>query len=231
MQPSPGAAGPTGTARLTRRAMLVGLVAGSAAAGVGAASLGAGRSPSSAGAAEADVPNEADIGFCRDMSVHHVQALALCQRVLGRDTGGSVQAAGVEVLQNQAMEVGQMRAWLADWGESTSPPELVMAWMATAADEDNPHAGHGEGVPLADMPGYATPAELQELSKLEGRAQGRRWLELMRAHHVGGVAMASAASELAQLDKVRRLATAQAEVQTFEISQYDLLLAGEYADF
>ena len=165
-------------------------------------------------------PTEADIGFCQDMSVHHLQALAMCQRVLGRDTGGAVQAAAAEVLQNQAMEVGQMRAWLADWGASTVPPTIVMGWMG---------ANQGAGMPIAMMPGYASDEQLLELSTLGGKDRGRRWLELMRAHHVGGVMMASQAKDLASSTKVIRLAEFQAMAQNFEISQYDLLLAGPYA--
>ena len=171
-------------------------------------------------AAEQSEPTSADIGFCRDMSIHHLQALAMCQRVLGRDTGGAVQAAAAEVLQNQAMEVGQMRAWLADWGESTVPPSTVMAWMG---------ANQGAGMSLENMPGYATDEQLLELSTLEGIDRGRRWLELMRAHHVGGVMMASEAQNLASSEKVIRLATIQTKVQTYEIYQYDLLLSGQYA--
>ena len=165
-------------------------------------------------------PTLADIGFCRDMSVHHLQALAMCQRVLGRDTGGLVQAAAAEVLQNQAMEVGQMRAWLADWGQSTVPPTSVMDWMG---------ANQGMGISLSEMPGYATDEELLELSTLTGISRGKRWLELMRAHHVGGVMMANQAQNLASSDKVIRLARIQSQAQTYEISQYDLLLAGPYA--
>lgn len=145
----------------------------------------------------------------------------MCQRVLGRDTGDPVQAAAAEVLQNQAIEVGQMRAWLTDWGASTARPDIVMAWML---EHD------GVCMSLDAMPGYATAAELQELSLLSGMAQGRRWLELMRAHHVGGVTMANSATRVAQSEKVVRLATAQAAVQTFEIGQYDLLLEGQYSD-
>lgn len=59
----------------------------------------------------------ADIGFCTDMSTHHVQVLAMCQRVQGRDTGDPVQAAASEVLQTQSIEIGTMRVWLADWGQ------------------------------------------------------------------------------------------------------------------
>ena len=70
---------------------------------------------------------------------------------------------------------------------------------------------------------------MRALSTASGLEQGRLWLELMRAHHVGGVAMAEAAAVLASADKVRRLAQVQAQVQTYEISQYDLLLTTDYA--
>lgn len=172
------------------------------------------------GLAQGAGPTEADIGYCQDMSVHHVQALAMCRRVLGRDTGGSVQAAATEVLEKQAIEVGLFWAWLQGWGASTVPPTVVMGWMG---------ANGGAGIPLADMPGYASPAELLELSTLTGLNRGRRWLELMRTHHVSGVNMAQRAMELASEPKVLQLAQAQANVQQFEISQYDTLLAGEYA--
>ncbi len=79
------------------------------------------------------------------------------------------------------------------------------------------------------MPGLASTEEMTELSTLTGLDQGRRWLELMRAHHLGGVAMVIAAVERASIDKVVRLAQAQADVQTYEISQYDWLLARNYA--
>ena len=171
-------------------------------------------------AADSEQATEADIGFCQDMSVHHLQALDMCRRVLGRDTGGPVQAAATEVLENQAMEVGQMRGWLADWGASTVPPTTVMAWMG---------ANQGAGMPLAMMPGYASAEQLLELSLLTGIARGKRWLELMHAHHVGGVMMASQAQNLASSTKVVRLAKFQVLAQNYEISQYDLLLAGRYA--
>lgn len=195
---------------VSRRSLFAG--AGACAAGlVGGVSIGR--------LVEAE-PTAADIGFCVDMSTHHIQALAMCQRVLGRDTGDSVQAAATEVLQTQAIEVGMMRAWLADWGVSTSEPEVVMGWMGM---------NDGAGMALAMMEGLAGDEEMQELSLAEGVDQGRLWLELMRAHHVGGVQMATAATELVGEEKVKRLAQVQVEVQTFEIEQYDLLLATEYS--
>lgn len=202
---------------MTSRRDFLGALAG-CTAGIAA---GATWSPrASAASASAGDLGEADVGFCTDMTAHHVQALIMCERVLGREAGGAVQAAATEVIRNQAIEVGTMRAWLSDWGESTTTPEIVMAWMGMNA---------GAGMPLSWMPGYATDEELQTLSTTTGLDQGRLWLELMRAHHVGGVHMAEAARELAGLEKVRRLARIQAEVQTFEIAQYDQLLATTYA--
>lgn len=168
-----------------------------------------------------DGVTEADIGFCRDMTAHHMQALDMCQRVLGRDTGDAVQAAAAEVLQNQSMEVGQMRAWLSDWGASTVPPSEVMAWMLCTNSE--------QGTALENMPGYASSQQLLELSTFTGLNRGRRWLELMRAHHEGGVLMAGEATALASSEKVIRLAKSQVKTQSYEIYQYDLLLAGLYS--
>ena len=198
---------------LPRRSVLLG-------AGFGATGLAGGYLLAGSRSAEADQPTAADIGFCKDMSSHHVQAVAMCQRVLGGNTGDPVQAAATEVLQTQAIEIGMMRAWLADWGESTNAPELVMGWMGM---------NDGAGMPLAMMPGLASDEQMRQLALAEGTDAGRLWIELMRAHHVGGVAMANAAIELASAEKVIRLAQVQAQVQAYEIEQYDLLLATDYS--
>ena len=170
-------------------------------------------------------PTEVDFGFCADMTHHHVQALAMCQRVLGRDTGDPVQAAAAEVLQNQSIEVGMMRAWLTDWGQPTTSPETAMAWMHTHAEDESAAAG----IPIETMPGLASDDEMRALGLASGMEQGRMWLELMRAHHVGGVDMASAAIEMAGTEKVRRIAQVQVDVQSYEITLYDSLLASQYA--
>ncbi len=149
------------------------------------------------------------------MSFHHGQALVLCQRVLGRDTGGPVQAAAGEILQNQAYEQGTMHAWLQEQGESTAPPERVMEWMGMG------HLAH-------DMPGIATDAELDELAALTGRAKGRRFLELMRAHHAGAVHMLEAIADT-PTQRVASLARRMLVAQTYEIAVFDGLLATSYA--
>lgn len=70
---------------------------------------------------------------------------------------------------------------------------------------------------------------MSTLFEADGIARWRFWLELMRAHHVSGVAMATAALDLVTSEKVTRLAETQIKVQTYEIEQYDLLIAGDDA--
>lgn len=87
----------------------------------------------------------------------------------------------------------------------------------------------GDGMPAAMMPGLASDDETRALSLAEGPSKGRLWIELMRTHHISGVNMASAAIDLTSAEKVRRLARIQVDVQTYEIEQYDLILATDDA--
>ena len=162
-----------------------------------------------------ETPNETDIGFFRDMALHHEQALAMCQRVLGRDNGDSVQALAADILQNQSFERGVMHTWLTVWGESTAPPETVMAWM-------------GMEMPAADMTGLATDEQMLSLATTSGLSQGRLFLQLMRAHHVGGVHMAAMAAETAAISTVRATAERMSAFQNYEIGIIDQLLATTY---
>ena len=222
----------------SRRSFLTGALAGGAGgvlAMAGVHSLGHASAAEHSQGHTDESQGHTDIGFCTDMTAHHVQALDMCERVLGYDTGGSVQSAATEVLRNQSIEVGMMRAWLTDWGASTAPPETVMSWMDMTDHADmtgTAMAGAATvdgGIALADMPGYASQEQLSQLSLANGFDKGRVWLQLMRAHHVGGVSMAEAAVALASEEKVVRLARTQAAVQAYEISQYDLLLTTVYA--
>lgn len=204
MRPTPSTASSSG-----RRRFLVGAAVALTGVGLTACST-------EAAIGEEVKPSDADIGFCADMAFHHEQALAMCQRVLGSDTGGAVQNSAAEILQNQSYERGLMHAWLAEWGQSTAPPETVMGWM-------------GMEMPAASMPGVATDAQMRRLAELSGNEKGREFLELMRAHHVGGVHMADAAVDAVTITRVRALAEQMSRQQTYEIAVFDDLLSGLYA--
>jgi uncharacterized protein (DUF305 family) len=202
---------------ISRRWFLSGAAAMTAGFGVGVLVPPAGTDVGATAAGDASVsPSAVDVGFFTDMSFHHAQALAMCQRVLGSDAGGPALAAAAEILQNQSYETGLMHAWLRVWGESTAPPDEAMGWMHAA-------------VPATAMPGYATDGEMSELTELTGAAKGRRFLELMRAHHEGGVHMADYAAGAASTEVVRTAASTMAEVQRYDVTVFDELLATTYA--
>jgi uncharacterized protein (DUF305 family) len=204
---TPGSATATGLA--TRRSLL-----GAATLAVASAALAA-CAPAENTSATSVAPNAIDIGFCRDMALHHEQALAMCQRVLGRDTGSQVQTAAADILQNQSYERGLMHTWLQSWGESTAAPTTVMEWM-------------GMRMSAAEMPGIATALDMRDLAVVQGLEKGRLFLTLMRAHHEGGVHMADAATGAATAP-VRQIAFQTSATQTFEIAMFDELLATTYA--
>lgn len=113
-----------------------------------------------------------------------------------------------------------MYGWLAVWGLPQATTAAPMAWAE----------GHGHAVadgPVdsdALMPGMATTEQLDRLRSADGPAAERLFLELMIDHHLGGVAMAEAALELAERPEVRRLATAVVESQTAEVAVLESLL-------
>jgi uncharacterized protein (DUF305 family) len=108
-----------------------------------------------------------------------------------------------------------MHAWLQAVGASTAPPAEVMGWM-------------GMALPADEMPGLASSAEIDELEKLDGRAKGRRFLELMRAHHVGALHMLESIADTPTA-RVASLARRMMTAQTFDIAVFDELLATSYA--
>ena len=64
----------------------------------------------------------------------------------------------------------------------------------------------------------ATPEQMQTLRQSAGAEADRLFADLMIRHHQGGVAMATAASSLAETAKVRDFAARIVEAQTAEIT-------------
>lgn len=154
-----------------------------------------------------------DTGFLQDMITHHDQAVTMASVTTANASDPIVRDMAREVLIEQRYELGLMDAYLQARGEERGADEReAMGWM-------------GLGVPVADMPGYATPEQLAELQAASPDEQNELFLELMIAHHQGGVDMAEYAARHAEDPKVRHLAEVMANVQTQEIREYQLKLA------
>ncbi|WP_330321364.1 DUF305 domain-containing protein [Streptomyces clavifer] len=167
-------------------------------------------SPSSAGSG-VSAPSEgsADVGFARDMSIHHQQAVEMAFIVRDRTDDEDVRRFAYDIINTQANQRGMMLGWLEIWDRPKSSDRPPMEWM-----------GH-TFTPRSDgslMPGMATDEQLDRLRAAEGRAAEVLFLRLMTVHHRAGADMAQAAAGAAGTDEIRNLATGMDRAQESEIA-------------
>lgn len=75
-------------------------------------------------------------------------------------------------------------------------------------------------VPVDEMPGLATEAQMDALKAAEGAEADALFLDLMAEHHRGGAHMAAFAAEQADDPGVRALAARMARNQAIEIAEF-----------
>jgi uncharacterized protein (DUF305 family) len=155
-----------------------------------------------------------DAGFARDMSTHHRQAITMAS--YERDNTGNIglKVLAYDIESSQGFQVGEMQGWLDSWDLPFQTSEHQMAWMAGHA-----HLG-SDGL----MPGMASPAQMNRLESLHGKALDLLFLQLMIRHHQGGLPMARYALEHAEQPYVRDLAQAMVNAQSAEIVEMERLL-------
>jgi len=188
---------------MTRRYVLIAAVV--AAVALAAASFLFGRLSVGESAAR---PTAVDVGFARDMAVHHQQAVLMSELLRERGSDAELKAIAVDMVLTQTNQVGQMQGWLALWGEPFATDEPPMRWMGGS------HAHHAADAP---MTGMATQEQLNSLEGASGVDAERTYLELMIPHHQGGVEMAQHAVDHASLPAVRELAQSMLQAQATEL--------------
>lgn len=165
--------------------------------------------PAAKAAASAPAEASADVGFARDMAVHHQQAVEMSFIVRDRTTGEAVRRLAFDIINTQANQRGMMLGWLEMWGRAKSSPGPPMEWMG------HTFTPRGDG---ALMPGMATDTELDALRAAKGRDAEVLFLRLMTAHHRAGADMAQAAAAAAGTDEIRNLASGMVLGQRSEIA-------------
>ncbi|MCF1594153.1 DUF305 domain-containing protein [Streptomyces muensis] len=187
----------------------VGWIAGTAAAvlvAVGALTYAVAEDGGSSDTPGAD---SADAGFARDMAVHHQQAVEMSYIVRDRTDDKEVRLLAYDIAQTQANQRGMLLGWLDLWGLPKVSAKPPMTWMGMG---DMPSAGDG-----SLMPGMATDAEMKKLEGLSGRQAEVFYLQLMTAHHKGGVHMAEGCVDKCDVEVEKRLAQGMVEAQQSEI--------------
>ncbi|MFB7515879.1 DUF305 domain-containing protein [Streptomyces sp. NPDC056144] len=152
--------------------------------------------------------DSADAGFARDMAVHHQQAVEMSFIVRDRTKDEAVRRLAYDIANTQANQRGMMLGWLDLWGlpkfESGIEP---MAWMGMPSESSDG----------AVMPGMATNAQLDALRRASGRDAEVLYLQLMTAHHKGGVHMAEGCVNRCVPGVERDLAQGMVDAQKSEI--------------
>lgn len=160
-------------------------------------------------------PNDADIGFLHDMRVHHEQAVQMGLIYLD-DAGIDPELATIarSIVVGQSIEIGRMIQQLRGFGApEASETDTAMAWM-------------GQPVDYHQMPGYATDDQVQALATAAGAPADQLFVQLMVAHHQGGIHMAEDAATLASDPEVVTMAASMASAQRDEIGELQRLTSG-----
>lgn len=153
--------------------------------------------------------NNVDTGFLQDMRIHHEQAVAMSSIYLNVAPNGNVTLRTIArgIMLDQALESGRMVQMLRTFSESeTNESDTVMGWMGTP-------------VPLADMPGYATDAQMKQLSQSKDAEADHLYITLMVAHHKGALHMAEYAQEHASNSEVKLFCASILKAQQGEIDE------------
>jgi uncharacterized protein (DUF305 family) len=150
--------------------------------------------------------NDVDVGFLQDMRDHHDQAIQMSFIYLTRpDTAPGLRTVARSILVGQGVDIGRMIQLLRDLdAPESAETDEAMAWM-------------GMPIPRDQMPGMATEEQVEELGAASGADADRLFVELMTAHHEGGIHMAEFAATEAGDAEVQAMAESLAASQADEI--------------
>ena len=162
-------------------------------------------------------PNAADIGFARDMQVHHAQAVEMAMDIYRVTDDPELRILSYDIATGQSAQKGEMYDWLAQWGEPQAGGPL-MEWMADSDGHAHGDTGAAEGDAEREAAmGMASPEELRQLEASSGTAADCLFLALMTRHHQGAVQMVDAVLELGSRPNVQNTAASMKETQSAEI--------------
>lgn len=152
-----------------------------------------------------DSPNAADRRYVAMMIEHHQQALVMTGLAPDRARSAKVRRIAERIAAAQGPEIDAMRGWQ----QTTGGP-------ATGEHRHGGHDGGGHGR-SGDMPGMATPGQLDALRAAKGAGFDALFLKLMIAHHRGAVSMATDVLTRGNDVRVEEMATDVIAQQSSEI--------------
>jgi len=158
--------------------------------------------------------NQVDIGFLQDMRYHHDQAvqMAYYYRTSVADSLPRLDMIAEEILLSQQLESGRMVQLLRSFHENeANDTGTAMGWM-------------GMAMPIEQMDGLASQAELDSLAAATGDDASKIFATLMISHHNGGIAMAKYAIEHGSNTDVINMAKSMIKGQQAEVGELQAIL-------
>jgi len=166
----------------------------------------------------------AEAGFARDMQVHHQQAIEMSTIIREKSDNEEIRTLAYDIATSQGQQVGQMYGWLAMWNLAHASAEPSMTWMMQPTLDGTPSDMGSASMSDMTLLGMATFEQMQILKASTDGADAM-FLELMIAHHAGGVEMAQALLERSTNDVVTSLANKMVLTQKNEITYMNELLS------
>ncbi|MFI6516410.1 DUF305 domain-containing protein [Spirillospora sp. NPDC050679] len=175
------------------------------------------------GPTRSQAPTEAEVRFVRMMIPHHEQAQAMSVLAPGQAADPGVKSMAARIDAAQGVEISAMQSWLrtraggaAKGGPSGHAGHGAPAATATATAQDE----------HANMPGMATPQQMEQLRAARGAAFDRLYLELMITHHQGALTMVKEVLDRGTDPVVQELARDVQSGQLAEIGRMRALQRG-----
>lgn len=175
--------------------------------------------------AEEQGHNEADVTYLVLMIEHHSQALEMTDLAPDRHERDGIERIADRISAAQGPEITAMESWLEEnvFGPARENPAhqnfCGLEGDGTHHDEDSEVPACELDVDHGDMPGMASPEDLERLAAAEGDAFDTLFVELMTAHHEGAVTMAEDAMAEGKDQNVLRMANDVIAEQTAEIGR------------
>ena len=158
--------------------------------------------------------NKVDVGFLQDMRYHHDQAvqMAYYYRTSVTEPLPRLNMIAEEILLSQQLENGRMVQLLRSFNAiEANDTGTAMTWI-------------GHAMPINEMDGLASQAELDSLAAATGDEASKIFATLMINHHKGGIAMANYAIEHASNKDVINMAKSMIKGQQAEVGELQAIV-------
>ena len=144
-----------------------------------------------------------DLQFIDTMTHHHQGAVDMAKMALMKSQNDELKKFAQKIIDDQNKEIGQMKDWREKW-YSGKPPALNME-MPGMGDSMKMMAGDG----------------MKKMEAASGKEFDLMFLDMMKPHHAGAIAMAKDALAKAENPEIKALSNQIIKAQEAEIKQID----------